>query len=326
MAIFANKPKTINKVVLVPISSIIPNPNQPRREFDSASIDTLAESIARNGLLNPISLRFGISGEYILVAGERRLMACKRLGMSEIPAIIENRNNQSSAVLALVENMHRKELNCIEEAEGIYTLLTECELSQSRICSLLSLSQPAVSNKLRLLRLSPPVRNAVVEYKLGERIARALLALADEQSRLSAAQYIANRHLTVSQAENYINSLVKNNAPRRSSGILRDYRIIFSTVDKAVKEIRKAGINVLTAKKEEDEFICYSIRIPKNKRPSEDTLPAEQLNLFSIGNLDTAFQELPDEAVFPDNVSSFSEACPLHFEISDDSPFEPSPA
>lgn len=266
---FEKKPKSKGRIWLLPIDEISPSPFQPRKVFDRGELDSLARSIAQNGLLVPVSVRRTPEG-YFLIAGERRLMACKSLGYSEIPAILETVDAEASAVLSLIENIHRRELNCFEEAEGIKMLLLSTGYSQTTVCGLIDMPQPTVANKLRLLKLSPAVRQSVISWGLGERIARALLKLTDETVQLEACKEISQRKMSAAAAETYIETLLggpKTSPPRRNRAILRDFRLIFSSVDKAVDEIRKAGIMVTARKSEEDQYICYTIRVPKTARP-----------------------------------------------------------
>lgn len=266
------RPKTLNQVVSLPVGSILPSPHQPRRDFNLGELDVLARSIAQNGLLSPITVRKDPAGggKYLLVAGERRLLACRRLGYEEIPAIITTAPEGSAAVLTLIENLHRQDLNCFEEAEGIYALMKESGLSQQKVCAMLAKPQPTVANKLRLLRLEPQVRQFLIENGMGERIARALLALQGTDRQLKAARHILQNQMSVRQAESYIASLTgprKEN--RRAMGHLRDLRLLFTSVDKAVEEIKRCGISVQAQTTEEEDFVCYTIRVPKNAAQRE---------------------------------------------------------
>lgn len=260
------RPKTLNQVISLPVERILPSPHQPRRDFDLEELDVLAKSIAQNGLLTPVTVRRDPQGgdRYYLVAGERRLLACRRLGYTEIPAILWDGEESSAAVLTLIENLHRQDLNCFEEAEGIYALMKESGLSQQKVCAMLAKPQPTVANKLRLLKLDPAVRQYLVDQGLGERTARTLLALDGAQRQMRAARHIAENGLNARQAESYVASLAApRRNPSRSMGYLRDLRILFSPVDKAVEEIKRCGISVQAQTTEEDGFVCYTIRVPK---------------------------------------------------------------
>ena len=167
-------------------------------------------------------------------------------------------------MLTLIENLHRQDLNCFEEAEGIYALMKESGLSQQKVCAMLAKPQPTVANKLRLLRLDPQVRQFLTDHGLGERIARALLPLEHTDRQLRAARHILQNQMSARQAESYISTLLgPKKGSRRAMGYLRDLRILFSPVDKAVEEIKRCGISVQAQTTEEEDFVCYTIRVPK---------------------------------------------------------------
>lgn len=274
------RPKALNQVVSLPVGSILPSPHQPRRDFNLEELDTLARSISQNGLLSPITVRKDPAGgnRYFLIAGERRLLACRRLGYEEVPAIISAVPEANAAVLTLIENLHRQDLNCFEEAEGIYALMKESGLSQQKVCAMLAKPQPTVANKLRLLRLDPQVRQFLTDHGIGERIARALLPLEGTDRQLRAARHILQNQMSARQAESYIASLLgPRKGNRRAMGYLRDLRILFSPVDKAVEEIKRCGISVQAQTTEEEDFVCYTIRVPKKasaKTPRRETISA----------------------------------------------------
>lgn len=268
------RPKALNQVVSLPVGSILPSPHQPRRDFNLEELDTLARSISQNGLLSPITVRKDPAGgnRYFLIAGERRLLACRRLGYEEVPAVITTALEANAAVLTLIENLHRQDLNCFEEAEGIYALMKESGLSQQKICAMLAKPQPTVANKLRLLRLDPQVRQFLIDHGMGERIARSLLALTGADRQLRAARHILQNQMSARQAEAYIATLTgPKKGNRRAMGYLRDLRILFTPVDKAVEEIKRCGISVQAQTTEEKDFVCYTIRVPKNAsaRPAQ---------------------------------------------------------
>ena len=208
------RPKTVGQVISLPVGSILPSPHQPRRDFNMEELDVLSKSIAQNGLLSPITVRRDPTGggRYFLIAGERRLLACRRLGWEEVPAIVSDAPEANAAVLTLIENLHRQDLNCFEEAEGIYALMKESGLSQQKICAMLAKPQPTVANKLRLLRLDPQVRQFLIDHGMGERMARALLALPGTDRQLKAARHILQNQMSARQAEGYIAMLTGRGA------------------------------------------------------------------------------------------------------------------
>ena len=276
MTFIPTKYQQINKVVLLPVDKIDPNPLQPRRTFDTQALTGLADSIAENGLINPITVRSLSGGRFELIAGERRLQAVKLLGRGQISAIIEEVDNESSAVAAMVENLQRQQLGVFEEAEGIETLIRVQSMTQQRVADRLGVAQSTVANKLRLLRLPPEARELITQAGLTERHARALLPLCgDEKKLMSALVHIIRRGFNVQETEDYIATLI---APSRRKGqriaVIKDLRIFFNTVDKAVKIMRQAGLGVDATREEDDLCYRYTIVIPKAAEPKKDKTPA----------------------------------------------------
>lgn len=253
----------------IPIKSILPNPHQPRREFDKASLQDLAISIMEYGLMQPITVRQTGPFDYELIAGERRLTACKNLGMAYIPAIVMTASPTDSAILALVENIQRENLNYLEEAEAFRNLICEHGLTQEELADKLGKSQSTVANKMRILKLSPKVREILIAHSLTERHARALLRLPEEKQRLRAAKLVAERGLNVAKTEELVDRLLKAPEvavarPKPTEGrIFRDVRVFHNTIRQAVEMMRKSGIEATAAKTENDTCIEYTIVIPK---------------------------------------------------------------
>ena len=179
------------EVIQIPTEAIMPNRSQPRTTFENESLHRLAESIRKYGILQPLTVRktdensrFSIF-KYELVAGERRLRASKLLGLPTVPCIVIETDTQTSAALAIIENLHRDDLNIFEESAAIASLIELYKLTQEQIALQLSLTQAAVANKLRLLRLSAEERAFILEHNLTERHARALLRIKDAGERKS---------------------------------------------------------------------------------------------------------------------------------------------
>lgn len=184
-----SKQRTVNRVVLLDVNEITSSPYQPRRQFDPKGMKELADSISQSGLLQPITVRRTETG-YELIAGERRLMACRMLHLDKIPAIVEQFDDEKSAVFSLVENLQRKDLNYFEEAVGIQQLMQRCEMTQQQVAERLGKAQSTVANKLRLLTFSEPLRRRMLDAGLTERHARALLKLPDEITVAAALEHI----------------------------------------------------------------------------------------------------------------------------------------
>lgn len=259
------KVRTESKIILIPQSEILPNPNQPRKRFNYDELEGLAQSIRANGILQPLLVRTNEEGKYELVAGERRLRAARLVGITKVPCIVNDISESDSAVFAIIENLQRQNLDFFEEAEALATLVSDYRMSQEELCKKLGKAQSTLSNKLRLLRLSEEMRYKITRAGLSERHARALLSLNDEVQRARALSIIIDRHLTVNESEALIEQMLrKNEAPKRQ--ILKgfkDIRIFINTLNNAVDTIRRAGIDADSVKTETDEYVEYIVRIPK---------------------------------------------------------------
>ena len=256
------------QVLELPTAALRPNPMQPRRVFDPAGLEELADSIRAEGILQPLTVRRTPEG-WELVAGERRLRAAKLAGLDTVPCLETEAGDDESALLALMENLQREDLHYLEEASALSAFLRRSGMPQERAAEILGLSPSALSNKLRLLRLSPQCAQLLLEGKLSERHARALLRLEDEGERLSALRYILARGLNVAQAEQYIERrLAKLQAtpPKgRKSYILKDVRLFLNSVDRGLRIMRESGVDAKTERSDTDDAILLTIRIPKQR-------------------------------------------------------------
>lgn len=253
------------RVVHLPVGAIRPNPAQPRKIFDPAGLQELAASILQYGVLQPLTVRRQ-DGGYLLVAGERRLRAAKLAGLSEVPCIVMALDEELSGMLALVENLQRRDLDFIEEAEGLARLMRLYGLSQEQAAMRVGKSQSAVANKLRLLRHSEKVLAALRGHHLSERHARALLKLPTEEARLAAIAVITERGLNVAKTEQYIDRLLAEKAPAQQQSrddVPQDVRLFLNTVSHNLARIRGAGIAAACGQEETENEIVLTIRIPK---------------------------------------------------------------
>ena len=247
------------RVVFLPARSIRSNPAQPRQIFREESLEELAESIRRHGILQPLSVR-RVGTSYELIAGERRLRAGQMAGLSEIPCIVMNMDDKESASSALVENLQRQDLDFVEEARGISALMSQFSLSQEQAARLLGKSQSAVANKLRLLRHSEPVLRALREFDLTERHARALLRLPEESQKIQAIGVIHRQNMSVARTEQYIESLLE--APAQPSP-KTDVDAFLKRVSQTLQRIQQCGIPAISERRETDSQIVLTITIPK---------------------------------------------------------------
>lgn len=257
------------------ISEIVRNPNQPRRYFDPEAIATLAESIRQYGVLNPLTVRRTGNGGYELVAGERRLRAARVAGLTDVPCLLINADGEDSSVIALVENLQRRDLDFFEEANGFKRLIEQFGLTQEEAARKVGKTQSAIANKLRLLRLSQQNMELIRCNNLTERHARALLRLNDEADRINVTNYIIEHELNVSRTEEYIDEFLKakeNPQPvveaesgKRVVRLFKDVRFFLNTLNRAVGVMVDAGIGATVKQQESDDGLTLTICIPHAK-------------------------------------------------------------
>ena len=257
------------------ISEIVRNPNQPRRYFDPEAIATLAESIRQYGVLNPLTVRRTGNGGYELVAGERRLRAARVAGLTDVPCLLINADGEDSSVIALVENLQRRDLDFFEEANGFKRLIEQFGLTQEEAARKVGKTQSAVANKLRLLRLSQQNMELIRCNNLTERHARALLRLNDEADRINVTNYIIEHELNVSRTEEYIDEFLKakenpqpvveSESGKRVVRLFKDVRFFLNTLIRAVGVMVDAGIGATVKQQESDDGLTLTICIPHAK-------------------------------------------------------------
>ncbi|MGM9641356.1 MAG: ParB/RepB/Spo0J family partition protein [Faecousia sp.] len=250
------------RVIFLPVRSIRPNPVQPRQVFDPEGLQELSDSILQHGILQPLSVRRK-GNLYELVAGERRLRAAKLAGLEEVPCLLVNMDEGQSAVAALVENLQRRDLDYIEEARGLSRLMQMGNLSQEQVAARVGKSQSAVANKLRLLRHSPQVLDALREGNLTERHARALLKLPTEEQKLQVIGEILRRNLTVAQTERYVQELMSRETARNQER-KPNVRAFLAGLTESLAQIQRSGIAAVSQRQETDREIRLTITIPKD--------------------------------------------------------------
>lgn len=251
------------RIQYLSIESIIPNPSQPRKRFSQNGLEELAASISAHGILQPLSVR-RVEGGYELVSGERRLRAAKLAGLSEVPCLLISADETQSSLLALIENVQRRDLDFLEEAQALQALLDATGLSQEALARQLGKAQSSLANKLRLLKLAPETLELLRRGGYTERHARALLRLSDPAVQASAAQYIVDHDLTVAKAEDYVESLLRP-APRRAKPtfLLKDVRFFLNTVTRGLSLMQSAGVKAACERQDTDSEILLTIRIPR---------------------------------------------------------------
>lgn len=269
-----------HRVVELPVESIRPNPYQPRRYFEPSALDELASSIIEYGVLQPINVR-RIGDGYELIAGERRLRACKLIGLATVPAIINNMKDDDSAVLALLENLQREDLGFMEEAQAYEHLIEDHGLTQDVLANKIGKKQSTVANKLRVLKLPNEVKRLIKENNLTERHARALLKLHDEELQIHVLKKICDKKLNVSQTEEEIDKVILNitnpkEAQRKRSSKnfgkiknmkgMKDIRIFINTIRQAANYIKQEGLLVSFDEKNNEDYVEYTIRVAKEAK------------------------------------------------------------
>ena len=260
------------QLMYIPISSIYPNPAQPRKTFSKEDLAELSDRIRENGLIQPITVRKGdFPGKYFLVAGERRLRASAMAGFTDIPCIVSDTDDMQSSLIALVENLQRCDLDFFEEAMGIYNLIKTYGFSQESAAKKLGKSQSAVSNKLRLLRLPPEIIHDIVANSLSERHARALLRLPTQAAQEEVIKKIIKEGMTVSETDKYIDKYLVSPPAKQEpvkkkppTYVFKDLRIFLNTINHAVDTMRTSGIAAKVEKEESEDLIRMTICIPKN--------------------------------------------------------------
>lgn len=260
-------------IIYIRIDDISPSPVQPRKSFDSEALAELSESIRSYGILNPLTVRLRC-GRYELVAGERRLRAAKLAGLREVPCILLDVNMEDASLIALVENLQRKDLDFIEEAEGISQLIRMFGMSQEEAARRIGKSQSAVANKLRLLKLPRDILDSLRENGLTERHGRALLRLPDPEAQREALGYIIDNGLTVAATDAYIDALLsapeeppapEKPEPRRTF-VLKDVRVFLNTLSRSIDLMKQGGIDAGMRREETEDSLILTISIPKNKQ------------------------------------------------------------
>lgn len=262
-----SKSKDEKKVLEIPIVCIRPNKTQPRKNFDEDELMSLARSISQSGILQPLTVRKISDNEYELIAGERRLRASVIAGLTTVPCVLHKCSDMDSAIFALIENLQRSDLNMFEEARGISRLIRKYNITQEEAALKLGRKQSTVANKLRLLKLSLEEQDWITQAGLSERHARAMLRISDEELRKKLLSRIISESLNAGETEKLVtDTLHSNTLPDKKQErkyIVKDLRIFVNTINKAVDTMRLSGINAIAKRVDSDEYIEYTVKIPK---------------------------------------------------------------
>ncbi len=255
-----------DKIRFLPVHQITPSSHQPRSHFDDAALQSLADSIAQLGILQPLTVR-RTEGGWQLVAGERRLRAAQLAGLTQVPCLVIQTDGQTASLLTMVENLQRRDLNFLEESLGLRNVIDTFHLSQEQLANKLGQSQSSIANKLRLLRLPQPILSALSQGGYSQRHARALLRLTDPLQLQQATDAILSNRLTVAQTEALVDGLLAPPPPKKPNPRIRfvpkDIRIFMNTMHRSLKLMQSAGLDAQCLQQEDEGEYIVTIRIPK---------------------------------------------------------------
>ncbi|MCQ4087760.1 nucleoid occlusion protein [Saccharibacillus sp. JS10] len=253
-----------DEIKQVPIDDIVSSPYQPRTIFDEEKIEELCQTIRTHGIIQPIVVRMR-DGKHEIIAGERRWRAVRKLGLPTIPAIVREFNDSQTASIALIENLQREGLTAIEEAVAYEKLLELHQLTQESLAQRLGKSQSTIANKLRLLQLPEGVKEALIQRKITERHARALLSLSNEERQLKVLQEIIDKELNVKQTEARVAfyKQVKSTPKSKKVSYTKDVRLALNTIRQSIDMVSGSGMDIQTTEADQGDHYEIVIRIPK---------------------------------------------------------------
>lgn len=261
---FKSREKITGQIVMICTSQLVPNKAQPRREFSEEALLSLSKSIKENGILQPVCVRKS-GAVYEIISGERRTRAAKLAGLSEVPCIVMSVDDEQSAVLALIENIQRKDLSYFEEAIGIEKLISYYGLTQEEAAKRLGKAQSTVANKLRLLRFSDAERRMLLMGNLSERQARALIRIDDPAARMKAIERVVSKCLNLEQTEALVEETlgtVKTAKKRAQFDLKAPSRLYMNSLNALLKRIKADKIPCDFTAERSERFYEYTIRFP----------------------------------------------------------------
>lgn len=261
------------QVKYIPLESIRPNPYQPRRSFSKRSLEELSQSIKSYGIIQPISVRQINDKSFELIAGERRLRASELAELTEVPAIVVEYRDRESAIIALIENLQREDLNFIEEAEGYNNLIIDHQFTQQELAQKIGKSQSTIANKMRLLKLPDDIKTILVEENLTERHGRALLKLPDDDLRRIVLEKTIKNNLNVSSTEKLVEDILnkfreepEEDSHKQSIKSLINIRIYINSIKKAYEAIKSSGMDAKYKETDKEDYYEVTIKIPKKMK------------------------------------------------------------
>jgi ParB family transcriptional regulator, chromosome partitioning protein len=260
-------------VIRVPRTAVVPNPYQPRKEFEPEALEELAASIRQYGVLQPLLVAPGENGQYILIAGERRLRASGLAGLETVPVIVSDYTKQQIAEIAMIENLQRRDLHFLEEAEGYEKLMDTFHMTQETMALKVGKKQSTIANKLRLLRLAPELRAEIHDSDLTERHARVLLKLTSDKDRAYVAHKAIKDGLTVRQTEALVEKMLQASGQQKKRKprivIVNDVRVYLNSIKKVLATANASGIHSDMEQSMDGDDLILSVRI-KNARKKKD--------------------------------------------------------
>ena len=259
------------EVIEILTDNIVPNPFQPRKIFAEEALSDLMESIREFGVIQPLIVRQTEAG-FELIAGERRLRASKMAGRESVPCIIRQADDKEMAEIAMIENLQRQDLHYFEEAAGYEKLLIQFGLTQDLLAARVGKDQSTIANKMRLLKLSPNVREFIYREKLTERHSRALLKIDSEQAQFDVLQAVVEQKMNVRETEAFIGEKMQQGSelPPRARRqnllkIVKDVRIFINTIGELVAQMKKTGLDVSLRQEQDDDFVTITMVVPKRR-------------------------------------------------------------
>ncbi len=230
------------------ISQIEPNKSQPRTEFDEEKLQTLAESIAKYGILQPIVVKKLDNGFYKIIAGERRWRAAKLAGLKKVPVVIKDYDDKETMEIALIENLQREDLNPFEEARGYRELMDIFSMTQEEVAQKVGKSRSAVANSIRLLSLCDEIKKLVLEKELTVGHVRALLATDNEAIQIAAAKKIVEQGMTVRQTEAFVKTMLQEKKPKPVKAIDEEIKRYLLTLEKKLSDSLGTKVTIKSKK------------------------------------------------------------------------------
>ena len=263
-----------HKLVMAPVEKISPCPYQCRYTYNIENMETLIKSIKENGIIHPLAVTETEDG-YQLISGHRRLFAAKQLKMEKVPVTVLEKSREEIAVLCAAENMHREDLNFFEQAMAIKLLMDQLGLTQTQVGEKLCLTQSAVANKLKLLKLEKNIADMLIKANLTERHARAVCRLPQDK-REKAVKHIIRNGLNVAATDRYVDGLMTEKHKGKTVIRIKDVRIFTNTITNALKIMKNAGFAPVFEQNITDKTAEYKIVIPLEKSRQENGVQREE--------------------------------------------------